>query len=533
MAPQLARWATAVLAVLVAGVFLLAASSTAMADDEPNALSNPTSTRVQVPVNGEVVGELHLQSGDVTYPVIDQIVQDGVLRATLPLVEDGKYELVWVDSAGEHHQELVFGGGIGEPIPQWHPATGASALLWVGLAVALVGLTIAGALLVRRRTRRAMLVLLASAGVGAAIVGASLLSASPTQAVSLADCSKPEGADSTCLAGYLLTQYDLGGVSKMRAAMVSVDQDDRFLERLGVHPCHEAGHLAGRRMVQMGVDVDPVIASENGECQLGLMHGVVEELGRVGTLEELTSRAPVCSERWKAQDGDEGRLREECVHGFGHALVFRYGGDGLRAMSDCVKVFPDEIDSGLCVQGVGMTVAARITILGPSGLPLGELLPEDAEHSPARLCERFEGLAEGRCYDTVLSYLDEQLARALDLEPGARYPAIVDYCAALPDRESTWHCLHGVGSGMLIPSPGVDLVEAAKVCAPITHEADRIACAAGVVHKYQGQGGGMPTDEQLEGVCAVMRTTDRQWCTLAVHPMGARDLAGVLAQGPG
>ena len=112
---------------------------------------------------------------------------------------------------------------------------------------------------------------------------------------------------------------------------------------------HEIGHVAVTEFGGLG----GAFKVGNNLCQNGYYHGVVEKFFEHETLTSLsnTRKEALCEEHVLGTSSTA--LRQNCVHGIGHALMYITGGDISSSLFSCSTYAKDE-DKAQCVTGALM-----------------------------------------------------------------------------------------------------------------------------------------------------------------------------------
>ncbi len=260
-----------------------------------------------------------------------------------------------------------------------------------------------------------------------------------------------------CIGRYYETLAKEEGVSRALAIIhEEVVRDERF-----AGTCHDVMHLIGHVAAHEWESLDSAYAHGDYDCQNGYFHGVVEETVRTLN-DELTPEgiSGFCEGVPDPASSTPGFARLNCVHGLGHALVYRASGDLGLALSSCSLMNVDE-ERVECVAGAFMEASIE---------RLTREERNDETRDPALVCATVAGNA-GRCWSALAGY-------AIAISRGAGRGA--DFCGALEGREYVLACAEGVGRGV------ADGGGSPASCEPFAKEtAD--ACVRGKERRISGE----------------------------------------------
>ena len=195
-----------------------------------------------------------------------------------------------------------------------------------------------------------------------------------------------------------------------------------------VFDCHNVAHYLGRNLA-LTVNIDDLVAAEDGTCNYGLIHGSLEGFAQVADTETFDLHvASVC-----VQFDTGSVLRHNCVHGLGHALLIRAGHAGFEAMSDECLVFTP-VDRTDCFTAVMMAYSGSGTSLSDDvQIDIDPLSPAEVDSACIGLDESFKR----KCWEGLWQLYP--YAAASDLSP------IVDEaCRAAPGAYQDV-CFSGLG----------------------------------------------------------------------------------------
>jgi hypothetical protein len=157
--------------------------------------------------------------------------------------------------------------------------------------------------------------------------------------------------------------------------------------------CHQIAHRIGHSSaVLYGGDISSAFRFGTSVCWSGYYHGVVEQTIEGLTDEDLTARmssiCPVDAANPYSFD------RYNCVHGLGHGVTIRTGGDVFAALPFC-GALTDPWDRSSCDGGVFM----ENIIEAQAGNTDASLKPDD----PVYPCNAVEDVHKLQCYQMVTS----------------------------------------------------------------------------------------------------------------------------------
>lgn len=223
-------------------------------------------------------------------------------------------------------------------------ATDATNVVTIGAAALLLTGLIAGALLVRRRRRVGVAVMAAGATAASVVIAIGLLSTSGTAATTpLAaslDGRQMAGLYAACEDG---TQNSVprdcwdtasiriansGGVPALRTALDAVANSPQQY-------CHEIAHSLGQAAWFVDRSAAAVVAGgADPRCQQGFAHGAMVSAAQSLPIDRLVAEVDVLCGALGNDSFSETRYAF-CVHGAGHALMRRTGGDLQAALLAC------------------------------------------------------------------------------------------------------------------------------------------------------------------------------------------------------
>lgn len=157
--------------------------------------------------------------------------------------------------------------------------------------------------------------------------------------------------------------------------------------------CHQISHDIGHSAaVQAGGDIAAAFTYGTSTCWSGYYHGVVEQTIEQFTDDDLTARmSTICP----ADPADPYSFdRYNCVHGLGHGVTIRTGGDVFAALPFC-DALADPWDRSSCDGGVFM----ENIIEAQAGSTTTSLDPDD----PVYPCNAVGDDHKYQCYQMVTS----------------------------------------------------------------------------------------------------------------------------------
>ena len=381
----------------------------------------------ELPLTGAGVGEI-----------------DGVTVAYLPELEQGAYEIRWVGEKGPRTEtfsvevqsfstngELVVRSQTSLPEVEFGP-------LWF---VAVVGATFGlfAVVLLRRRVVLAALAFVVLSGAG--VAGAMVAGTGGDATMSLAACrALPDGSEQrfTCLRDYVYTSA--ATPTAMMDVLDGLRTDGSIVGDSEQHTCHNVGHLLGRLLVEKKYPIVEVVRAERGLCDYGLLHGALENGGRMMSDAEWgDALATVCS----TFTGDAGL---QCAHGAGHGTSIRTNGAVDPSLAMCAKMGGPEAERLLwqCATGVFMGYANRtmIALRFPTVEAMEASLPAPQQMYMPSMCASLSGVVREACWLAGFQFLGSTSVGML--QDDDRFTSLdvnVDFCSTMPDAGD---CIQGV-----------------------------------------------------------------------------------------
>jgi hypothetical protein len=228
--------------------------------------------------------------------------------------------------------------------------------------------------------------------------------------------------------------------------------------------CHPIVHAIGRETFRTKGNIHDSFAACDQTCHSGCYHGSVERFLRGDNIYAQIDKHPSTAElRQKAIVACDPniplRLRFQCLHGLGHALLFFSRYQLLQSLEVC-DVLPEEWSRNSCYGGVFMENVFNAT-------------PETRDLSPTDYhypCSKLNAKYRGECYVmqtsrmTEMGLSTEQLFQECDKTGEYRHQ-----CSASVGRDLS----NIVRAGQIRPT--------AEKCEMATGE-NRFACVRGVVY---------------------------------------------------
>jgi len=226
--------------------------------------------------------------------------------------------------------------------------------------------------------------------------------------------------------------------------------------------CHPVAHAIGRDTFSAKGTVDAAFGACDPTCHSGCYHGVMERFlrgdsadtgGHISFAELAAKVATACD------PSVDQRLRFQCLHGLGHAIMY-YSGYALDTSLHLCDATADDWSKSSCYGGVFME---NLVAADPS---LRDLSPTDY-HYP---CDAVAEPYKGDCYSMQTSRMSE-----MGLGPAA----ILAECAKAGAYEAS--CSASLGRDLSNEARVGDPRAVAQVCELATGE-QRDACTRGVIY---------------------------------------------------
>jgi hypothetical protein len=194
--------------------------------------------------------------------------------------------------------------------------------------------------------------------------------------------------------------------------------------------CHNIMHRIGHVAVEEYGSFREAYAHGNYDCGNGYFHGVVEEAMGAGGEEAFSPSniAHFCDvvSSTTAKGKDYARLN--CVHGLGHALLYRNEGDLPTTLPECLSLRVD-IERGECIAGAFMeNMIERLPVNDQS----------DPEKNPSLTCS--SSLVDVyRCWIALAAFV---------MSEGRNTGSAVAFCRSLSEPQYQEACGEGIGKSL-------------------------------------------------------------------------------------
>jgi hypothetical protein len=263
-----------------------------------------------------------------------------------------------------------------------------------------------------------------------------------------------------CLDGLFAEALKTHSTSEILQLIQRFEAQDPELRR----DCHPVVHAVGRETYRIKGNIHDSFTACDQTCHSGCYHGSVERFLRGDDLYSQVDKHPSAAElKQKAALACDPniplRLRFQCLHGLGHALLFfsRYQ---LQASLDACDALPDDWSRSSCYGGVFMENVFNVT-------------PESRDLSPTDYhypCNKVADKYRGECYNMQTSRMTEMgLSTERIFQECERAGAFRDPCFVSLGRDLS----NEVRLGRTRP--------AAQKCELVTGQS-RLSCMHGVVY---------------------------------------------------
>lgn len=256
--------------------------------------------------------------------------------------------------------------------------------------------------------------------------------------------------------------------------------------------CHPVVHAVGRETYRIKGNIHDSFTACDQTCHSGCYHGSVERFLRGDDLYSQVDKHPSAAElKQKAALACDPniplRLRFQCLHGLGHALLFfsRYQ---LQASLDACNALPDDWSRSSCYGGVFMENLFNAT-------------PESRDLSPTDYhypCNKVADEYRGECYNmqtsrmTEMGLSTERIFQECERAGAFRQPCFVSVGRDLSNEvrlgrtrpaaqkcelvtgHSRLSCMHGVVYALIDNT--WDGRYALPFCASFAQENDQVTC---------------------------------------------------------
>jgi hypothetical protein len=228
--------------------------------------------------------------------------------------------------------------------------------------------------------------------------------------------------------------------------------------------CHPVVHAVGRETFRLKGNIHDSFSACDQTCHSGCYHGSVERFLRGEEIYSQATKHPSQAElKQKAATACDsklpGRLRFQCLHGLGHALLYfsRYQ---LTPSLEACDALAEDWSRASCYGGVFMENVASAT---PESR---DLSPTDYHYPCNRVIEKYRG----ECYVMQTSRM---------VEMGLSTPELFRECAKAGAHRA--QCSLSVGRDLSNHVRTGDTAGVAGKCGLAQGE-DRLACIRGVVY---------------------------------------------------
>jgi hypothetical protein len=228
--------------------------------------------------------------------------------------------------------------------------------------------------------------------------------------------------------------------------------------------CHPIVHAIGRETFRIKGNIHDSFAACDQTCHSGCYHGSVERFLRGDNIYAEIDKHPSAAElKQKASAACDPnvllRLRFQCLHGLGHALLF-FGRYQLLQSLEACDVLPEDWSRNACYGGVFMENVVNAT---PQ---TRDLSPTDY-HYP---CSKLNPKYRGECYGMQTSRMTEM---------GLSTEQLFQECDNAGEYHQ--HCLASVGRDLSNLVRAGQVIPTAEKCEMVRGES-RFACIRGVVY---------------------------------------------------
>jgi hypothetical protein len=238
------------------------------------------------------------------------------------------------------------------------------------------------------------------------------------------------------------------------------EQQDPELRR----DCHPVVHAVGRETYRIKGNIHESFSACDQTCHSGCYHGSVERFLRGDDIYAQVDRHPSTAElKQKAAVACDPeipvRLRFQCLHGLGHALMFFSRYQLISSLEAC-DALPEDWSRSSCYGGVFMENVFNAT-------------PETRDLSPTDYhypCNKLSAKYRGECYVMQTSRMTEM---------GLPIDKVFQECARAGEFRD--HCMLSAGRDLSNDVRVGDMRTASRRCELVLNES-RLACMRGVVY---------------------------------------------------
>jgi hypothetical protein len=197
--------------------------------------------------------------------------------------------------------------------------------------------------------------------------------------------------------------------------------------------CHDIIHHVGHVAVREYGSFEAAYTRGNYDCGNGYFHGVVEEVLRAKGDDTFTPEnvAHFCDDAPVPATNTKAFAALNCVHGLGHALVFRSGGSLVPALPSCANIKGDEFKAE-CAAGAFMENMTGRLSAREQGEP---------DKNPSLTCASIAGDTH-RCWVALASFTIALLEHGLG--------DAVTFCSSFGSPAYRVACGNGLGKAVSV-----------------------------------------------------------------------------------
>jgi hypothetical protein len=283
-------------------------------------------------------------------------------------------------------------------------------------------------------------------------------SALPT-AVAVKSCLNSRSS-AECLDNLFSTALKSHSTLEILALIQRYEAEDPELRR----DCHPVVHAVGRETYRVKGNIHDSFSACDQTCHSGCYHGSVERFLRGDDIYSQIDKHPSATElKQKAALACDPnipvRLRFQCLHGLGHALLFFSRYQLVPSLEACDGL-PEDWSRSSCYGGVFMENVSNAT---PE---TRDLSPTDYHYPCNKLADKYRG----ECYLMQTSRMTEM---------GLAIDKILQEC--IHAGKFRYQCMLSVGRDLSNDVRIGNARSAAQKCERVTDES-RLACVRGVVY---------------------------------------------------
>lgn len=298
--------------------------------------------------------------------------------------------------------------------------------------------------------------------------------------------------------------YDIVSTDGTGASLAELRKIMRVDEDLALR-CHDRTHIIGR-WSGANTDVTTAMSHDDGLCQYGYIHGVMEGVADVSSPAEFKAKMPQMCVRW---DGET--YETECLHAVGHGAAAAVGDDVVEAVTYC-DALADPDEQRHCAGGALMEYGNswRRLVLAQRGTPevpegtqtpgapgMSQITAEEAEN----ICELLPDNYTLECYNRVVSFWGPVLDWDFD--------TFFARCGEVEDARERSGCAESAGE-WINAKHGVEAREEA-VAACTAGPADMaLSCYAGLIRS--GVASEVASGLDVVGVCRFVPDVHKAEC---------------------